>query len=315
MAAARTEASKAIVLSDRASGIVYLRAGITLAFFLPSPIASVVSPLAEAFQAFLKSIPKDALRWQSVGANSDEWSPISATAIRRCLAQLDSRAAAKRSLSSFALKDSPDANGYAIKVLGGRVDPDFPDERTLFQVQYPGELLESEGAAGIAGRAKVLGALLPYVSGYGSPALHWDDGMQGLAMAKARATVARHPGYDVSKNAAARSWINDKVRGARWLTFLGPKLVKSLGGRAALATSLGGSDFTIETVGRGLMIRAGDEPEVGDVNKKIGTPLLRKLAKVLEPITLFGELALSECEFFEGLNDPFMDKWERRFLH
>jgi hypothetical protein len=314
MAVARTGASKMIVLSEEDRGVVYLRTGFTLAFFLPSPIADVVSPLTDAFQALLKSLPKDVFQWQTVGANSDEWSPIGATTMGRCRAQLDSRAAAKRKLTSFALKDTPGASGYAIKVLGGTADPKFPDKRTLFEVQYPGELLESEGAAGIAERAKALGALLPYVSGYGSPALHWAELMQGRAMVKARAFAKRYPGYDVSNNSGARRWINDKVRGARWLTFLGPKLFKSLGGRAALATSLRGSNFTIEAVGHGLMIRAGDEPEVGDVNKKIGTPLLRKLAKVLEPVTMFREPALSECEFFEGLNDPFVNKWERRFL-
>jgi hypothetical protein len=313
MAAARTEASKAIVLSDRARGIVYLRTGITLAFFLPSPIASVVSPLAEAFQAFLKSTPKDALRWQSVGANSDEWSPISATAIRRCLGQLEARAAAKRDLSFFGLADDADAHGYAIEVLGGREDAKFPNKRTVFQVQYPSELFESEGAAGIVERAKSLGSLLPYLSGYGSPAFHWAETMQTQAMEKARALAARHPGYDISRNSGTRREINDKVRGARWLTFLGPTLVARLGGRASLEKSLG-SDLTIETVGHGVMIRAGQEPELGDVNKNIGTPLLRRLAKALEPVTMFSDAALVRCGFFQGFDDPFINKWERRFL-
>jgi hypothetical protein len=151
---------------------------------------------------------------------------------------------------------------------------------------------------------------LPYISGYTSPALHW---VLTRGMDKIRALAARHPGFDVARNSKTRYWIGDHARGARWVTFLGPALGERLGGPPAMAKDLGTS-IDVTTVGEGTMIRAGAEPELGDVNKNIGLPLLRKVAKLIEPVTMFNERALVMCEFFDGYDDPFLEKWERRFL-
>jgi len=103
------------------------------------------------------------------------------------------------------------------------------------------------------------------------------------------------------------------VRGARWLSFLGPTIIEQLGGFEALSKAFV-DPVTIEKVGHGIMIRAGKEPEIGDVNRQVDTPLLREVAKILEPITLFREEALIGLDFADPDEDDFLEQWEHRFL-
>ena len=94
-----------IVRIDQASGYVYLRESVIVAFFLDPPIASSSSELLSAFDLFLSMVPDGALRWESIGASSEEWKPIDKSTLKRCRAQLSPQAAAKRRLTSFELAD------------------------------------------------------------------------------------------------------------------------------------------------------------------------------------------------------------------
>jgi hypothetical protein len=60
------------------------------------------------------------------------------------------------------------------------------------------------------------------------------------------------------------------------------------------------------------MIRAGAMPELGDTNRAEDLPLMRAVAKVLEPITAFEEARIV-AEFFNRDWDA-LRAWERRFL-
>ena len=61
------------------------------------------------------------------------------------------------------------------------------------------------------------------------------------------------------------------------------------------------------------MLRAGEQPELGDTTRKMGTPMLREIAKVLEPLTIFNEPALLGIEFGDA-EGSFLMRWELRFL-
>lgn len=300
---------------DRDSGTLYLRDGVTLAFFLPMPFDKVAHSILKVFDEYLQMIPPDALRWASVGATSDEWRPITKTAIGRCRAQLDPKAMRKRSLTSFELRDGDsggDAPGYGFHVIGNPPERDLPHETNLVQMYFPIEMIEASEAESFVEKARRIATLLPYISGYGSPGLHWAELNADEAFTQAKALAKRYHGYDVQYNEISRSDIDRKVRGARWLTFLGPEIAEKLGGLKALRNALLGP-IAVEQMDHGIMIRAGKIAEIGDVNHKIGTPLLRTVAHVLEPATLFAEPALLET-YFAVDDEDFLKEWERRFL-
>jgi hypothetical protein len=305
----------AIWKKDPESGTVYLREGVTMAFFLPTPIAEVAGPILAAFEEYLKMIPAGVLRWASVGAGSEEWKPVEKKTIDRCRSQLKGEGTRKRSLTSFELADGDnggDAPGFGIMVIGNPLDPDLPDEKSLLQMYFPSEVAAEEQAEDFVNNLRKLATLLPYVSGYASPGLHWAELHKAQALIEARAIARRHPGYDVQDNAIGRSDINLKVRGARWLTLLGMEIVEKIGGLKTLRQNLPGP-IVVEEVGPGVMIRAGRQPEKGDVNRRIDTPLLRIVARVLEPVTAFGEIALLRTDFSDQ-DDNLLKQWERRFL-
>jgi hypothetical protein len=177
------------------------------------------------------------------------------------------------------------------------------------QLYYPSEVLNEDQAEKFVGDIRSIAALLPFTSGYASPALQWAEGSD-LAKRNSKAIIARHPGYDVQLNELGRKRLGLRVRGARWLSFLGSDITAKLGGMETLRHSLD-DGITVEAVGKGIMIRAGELPEIGDKNQGVETPLLCSVARAIEPITAFQEIVLLSA--FEQ-DAEFLQKWERRFL-
>jgi TseV toxin immunity protein TsiV len=300
--------------TDPESGRVFLREVFIVAFFLPGPIDETVSAIDRAFDLFLAMIPKGAFRWASVGASSEEWKPVSESTIARCKAQLRRDAAAKRKMTSFELVDG-DVGGsvprYAVTVLGEPLDSKLPNERTLFQMSFPIDAVMAGDVDAFVAELVEIAAALPVDSGYGSPAIQWAQFDRDAAIAQTRGIVARHAGYDVNLNTTGRTWLGSRVRGARWLTFLGPRILERLGGGDALRKELP-EPFEFLPAGANLLVRAGSLPEIGDMAMKVDTPLLRALAAVLEPVTAFDEVVLLGS--LANWDKDVLRKWERRFL-
>jgi hypothetical protein len=297
---------------DKETGLLKLRSGVVVAFFLPAPIDSVVTQIRSALEDYLKRLPPDVLRWSSVGAGSEEWRAVNKNTFRRCFDQLDAEAARKRSLTYFELRDGEqagDAPGYGVLVLGNRVDPDFPNERGVVQFHYPSDVLEPDLLESFVADMVSMAETLPFISGYASPALFCAS---PEAWREARATVKRYPGYDLQDNSNGCSEIADRVRGARWLTFLGPELVKELGGPVKVRRSLP-EPITVTPVGHGLMVRTSIAPDLFDVSRNPDISSMKALAELLEPVTLFDEGAIY-CTEFAGQDDDLLRHWERRFL-
>jgi hypothetical protein len=303
-----------ILKKDRASGLVYLRESLLVAFFSPSPIHEQVDGLRRAVDLYLKRIPPNGLTWASVGASSEEWKPFGKQTVARVMDQLKKEPAKARKLTAFELADGEvggDAPGYGVEVVGQPRDPAKPDKMCLLQMSFPMETLEANTAESFVGFCKEVAGCIPYVSGYASPALQWSEMFRGKAASEAKALALRHPGYDVHVNNSTRIRIGKRTRGARWLTFLGDDLVEAVGGQARLRKALSAA-IKIEKAGDGLMIRAGDLPEIGDVNKKQGVPLLREVAPPLEPVTVFDDPAL--LGNFANHDAVLLRRWERRLL-
>jgi hypothetical protein len=307
--------SQAIARKHPESGTLYLRDGVTLAFFLPPPLEATAPQVLAAFEEYLNRLPSGALRWAAVGASAGEWKPFARSTVGRCRALLAPEAARKRYLTAFELSDGDqggDAPGYGVAVVGQPVTPDAPNATNLVQFFFPAAVTAPGRVEEFVATASALAALLPYRSGYGSPALQVSELHQAQALAEARALAVRYPGYDVQYNQLGRLEMDAKVRGARWLTFLGPDLVSALGGEEALRHALPAA-VSVRPVGHGLLLRAGEYPEICDANRQAGTPLLRAVAAVLEPVTRFGEEVLLATNFAAD-DEDFLRRWERRFL-
>jgi hypothetical protein len=160
-----------------------------------------------------------------------------------------------------------------------------------------------------------LAEALPYRSAYASPALSrgWEDMAHVREGARHIVPIAcRHPGYDLPENQATTSFMpRTKCRGSRWLTLLGPALLEELGGRDVLRNKLD-PGVAVMAGGDGVLLRAGERPELGDVNRAEFAPLLRSVAAAIEPVTYFGDWK-SLGDLFDDDEDRVL-RWERRHL-
>ncbi len=300
--------AKEIRLSNDDDGL-FLRDGFVIVFFCKKPFKDLAASYSQAFEHWLQVTPNEGKKWASVGANSDSYKPLTPQRLAAAHKELDPSKARTRELSAFEVGGPQELNpDYRFAFVGDRAAKGT--QVSFLEMRLPrSPTTEAEAAATIA-LAKQVGSLLPYSSGYASPALTWGVESQQLSFAEEASKLAfRHPGYDLPLSAASRYEIGEKLRGTYWLNFIGPAALKKLGGEKGLRSRLDAA-IGVEQVGDGLLLQAGPRPDAGDVNRKANLPLLRSLAKVLEPATLLDDESLDN----NFLEDGDSERWKRRHL-
>lgn len=297
---------------DPDNGKVALRNAVVLAYFVHRPVDEICDSVAAMLREYLSYIPPQALNWTIPNASAEQWKPITDKTLPAIEKLLDRQGVRARDLTSFRLADtSGQAPAFEFQFVGKPKSYKNPPAGSLIQLTFPIETVKAAYVEGLIERVKRLSAMIDFSYGYCSAALLYRELSIDAVYPKLRGLAMRHPGYDVQNNTQAAWGMGLKARGARWVTLLGPQLERALGGDAKLQSALGGG-ISVERVGAGSMLRAGVQPEIGDTNRREGTPLLRAMAKALEPITAFGEADLVFGDFED--DDVFLNRWERRFL-
>jgi len=292
-----------------------VRDGLLLVFFSRVPFPKMAAGADAILGEWLKLIPPNTIRWARVGANAEDISPADAKTISRCRGMLDPKKAEKKDITKFSLEGPEDTNpDFRFQVFGtkevrqaGRLQ-----ETNVIEMYFPTEFLTEITSSRFVEFACTAAAAIPYDSGYCSVALNW----VGEAMLRAAAAVMvplalRHPGFDVHRNMFTRSILGGHCRGPGWLTFLSKTIANTLGGEESLRARLDPA-VTVIPAGEGFAIRAGDTPEIGDVNRQEDVPLLRSVARAIEPVT-FASDTLVEAGIFRGDSDKFQ-RWTKRLL-
>lgn len=170
----------------------------------------------------------------------------------------------------------------------------------------PTEYLEEHGPERVRDLALELARLLPFCSGHAG--LSFNGETSPLTRSEeTQALCFRYPGVDCTSLARLSRPEGPQVRGAAWLTFLGPPLLGEMGGAEALRTRLTSPDTRVEELdGERVVISLGRAPEAGDTEQGQTLPAYRELARVLEPWLYHDELA--------SKSEPEVLRWERRFL-
>jgi hypothetical protein len=98
--------------------------------------------------------------------------------------------------------------------------------------------------------------------------------------------------------------IGTRVNGVHWLNFLGPPVLRELGGAASLSARLRSPGTTVQALDEErAVVTLGEWPEAGDTEQGHILPAYRELAHVLEPWLHLGRFAQGAPR-----------RWERRFL-
>jgi len=95
----------------------------------------------------------------------------------------------------------------------------------------------------------------------------------------------RFPGLDIADPLRHSLHTQESVKGPDWLVILADKWVKKLGGEAAIQAALP-EPFSLHPYAGGLLIRAGQAPQLGDATLGLYPEHYRDLAALLKPIQI-----------------------------
>lgn len=301
-----------IAFEDR-NGNVVARDGIVCVLFIRRPHREIADHIGALFERYCALVGDGTLTHVEVG---EEDKPLTS---RR-------RASTRKKLSAKGAGAGP-GNEY-VSVSGGFTDYDVatyrfeyhgfdllrPDAASSVELWFPTSFVDQVGGqGGLANEILALVADVPLSSGYCSLAFNYEEHRRIVAEMHVTTPLADlHPGLDVHHTASTGAYIGDHVRGAYWLTLLGPTMLERLGlSEEQLRDALDEPMIEVSAAGTTIAIRAGDELRPGFAEAD-PLPLIRKVASVLEPITFEQTLG---C--FGFVTDDAQERflaWQRRHL-
>lgn len=107
---------------------------------------------------------------------------------------------------------------------------------------------------------------LPFDSGHAGLCFHAEEGLGVLRAI--RPLCMRYPGLDIPDMAMACLDIGTLVRGVHWLNFLGPRVLRELGGVEGLRSRLSSPGTAVEKLGEErAAVTLSEWPEAGDTEQ------------------------------------------------
>ncbi|WP_437483312.1 type VI immunity family protein [Sorangium sp. So ce1014] len=121
----------------------------------------------------------------------------------------------------------------------------------------------------------------------------------------------RFHGYDVPHYLNATARLHDAIRSVNWLTFVGPALAERLRQAGKKLESAG--PLVVSPVGTSVLLRAGDRPERGDINRLQVPPAYVAADALVRPVRAGGTAAESLVFFGSPWSVPETSDWLQRF--
>lgn len=115
--------------------------------------------------------------------------------------------------------------------------------------------------------------------------------------------LKRYPGFSIG---TPNELCDQNLPPVNWLTLLGPELLEDLGGLEGVQ-AIADDAITVMPMGAGVCIRAGENPQLGDVNRQDDLPLYRKVGAFVKDLRGDQEIEL------DGLNEDESEAWLARF--
>lgn len=188
----------------------------------------------------------------------------------------------------------------------------FEPQRYVFRMALP--VASAENPNRVVQLVQGALAKFPLASGYCAYSLLWDhDPSVEQATCKwAAPLLRRHPGLNYGEPVSIANASEVGLAVVNWLTLLGPGLTAAMGGTEALAQHAP-ADVSVLPLGPGgALLRAGESPAVGDVNRGDPLPLYHAVGRMLAPVVAPDE-ALDEVAV-KGMQGDDAYDWFRRFF-
>jgi hypothetical protein len=285
-----------------------IRESVSICFYMRRSNEDVAPAVLRALELYRRAVGPQALAWYPDRAG--DWQELDEAGWELARQEILHPKGA-----NISLRGSPDSvTGYEFRYLGWNLEdlPFSENSRVVCAVAFwlPTEYLELQGPAQVRNLALDLAAELPFNSGHAGLAIHSTDGLTRTEHVLVRNLCFRYPGLDrIALDDLARN-LDTRVRGAHWLTFLGPPVLNDIGSVAGLGARLSSVGTTIQELGtERAVVLLGEWPESGDLEQGHILPAHRELAHVLAP-WLYSAQGILWNEFTE----EDMRCWTRRFL-
>ena len=147
----------------------------------------------------------------------------------------------------------------------------------------------------------------PYRCGHVGLSLCWDELSVDRNIKVPRLIsplLKRYPGFSLG---TPEELCDQDLPPVNWLTLVGPELLAKLGGIDEVQHALSDEDISVIVLGPGACIRAGETPQLGDLNRRDDLPLYRKIGSYLTDYRGQQEIEL------EGLGEEASEVWLARF--
>jgi hypothetical protein len=209
------------------------------------------------------------------------------------------------------------AGQYVLQFKYHPEEAENSDTNTPFIRQAtPSEALQANPEAYLS-IAKRLCDLLPVLCGHVGYSLETSPYYEMQAFREAYGLAMRHQGVNIASHHATWPLHDEKgVEAVNWLTLVGGTPLEKLGGAAALKRRFKPHrSIAVIEARHGVIIRAGDAPKLGDVNRREQLPEYRAVYQALKPVmdqvlTDFRPLSLG---FALSENADKTARWLRRF--
>lgn len=268
--------------------LIALNLGLTLYF--PIPFRDQLAPVDQLLARYLARVPWSTFKFQNLSGTAKGYKRIASTA-HTTISDWLTKKRDYGSACAIWLKDGQsiaDA-GNNLFNLFGRDRGSREHDSNYLRILFPHDLLNGVSVDEFLGWIIEMLGDLPYHSGH----LGYTLGTSNLLQVSPYSTPMNERLYAVGKRFLGveieRPHLENYdaakyVRSPSWVTFLSKDALAAIGGLASLQKTLKG-DFGYLATTRGVAIRAGALPQLGDRNRQgDALPEQRLLSKKLEPL-------------------------------
>jgi len=308
--------SKVDKFEHYAQGELIVSLGADIVLYIDPPFTEIRESILDSADIFFNICNKDKLHWYSTDTMS-YYKPTTARTFGMLSTWLKP-GARPRDTFSLDLKSGERERSnpeYRYEVSGyERNTRYFKGKSNHIRALFPSGLLAQEPNRFL----KVVIDLcnhVPFLSGHAGFVFERSPYHEERSYQVAYALGMRYVGVDIADiHNIPRAVKRDGVKGVNWLTILSYPFLEELGGRKAI-DNLTSKNIDVIDTEYGVILKAGDKPQIGDVNRGKIPAEYRLIYDVIRPIQ---ERTVERCIPFDlSTPDEYerTQKWYRRFAH
>lgn len=290
-----------------------LRLAIGMELYFPRPMHQYRTQVLEVWKRFLAWRGDDVMTWTRLGGGNKS-RKMNKAAYKTIETWLDG----SRPYGPICFINVHDGafehiGRESFRVHGDDEELDLDSgDTTINFVQIRVPLSTADDPDALAARLVELAAPLEFECGTAGLMLHTTPFGGGELWKEVRGIVTRFEGVEPDGVDKGRWRASLGLTGINWLTFVGPQHLQTLGGAASVeARAAKAAGITVQRLGRGIVLRAGPRPRVGDRNKpSAALDPYREVHRIVGPALFLDEDYAFDHDSFDGSATV---EWLQRF--